>query len=86
MFYLSNGKGEVDYGFALKAVKESNDKLVVIDELDKGGAFEVSKEGLIQINEEEYNKIINKNKNVNEGRGTTEEVLETIDKILKKYE
>ena len=85
-FYLSNGKAEADYGFVLKGIDETDDKIIVVDELDRVGHFEVSKSGIVEIEKKEYDHILNMNKDINEGKATTEEILEAIKNLLKKYE
>jgi len=55
-YYASNGQGEVPFGWVLKEIEQSDDKITLLDETENQ-VLTVSKQGLVEISKEDYEKI-----------------------------
>lgn len=55
-YYASNRQGEVPFGWVLKEIEQSDDKITLLDETENQ-VLTVSKQGLVEISKEDYEKI-----------------------------
>lgn len=66
--YVSNGQGNVDYGWILKSTgkQAKEDYTAVIDELSNtGDEFEVTNNGIVEISKADYDNLLQLNKAFN---------------------
>lgn len=84
-YYVSNGKGTLPFGWVLKEIEDSGDKITVLDEIENQ-VLTVPKLGLVEISKEDYEKINELNRIYAQVHMLESyEIGYEINRILKKY-
>ena len=60
-YFVSNGLGEINYGWTFKLIQDKGEKIIGLDELDMK-VYTFSKSGLVEIEKEDYDEVLRLNR------------------------